>query len=139
MTTIDDVLMTHNDFLDKCLRDCMLSNREVLKIMSRMMAVCVTFTNHMQKVVQQLEVQSLQESAPSARGRLRARLLSVDLEEIVSSESFEQTITNFDKNFTRDLVELLDMLYSMNNDTVSSMVGRLDFNGYYQERVRTQS
>ena len=152
VTTIDDVLATHNDFLDKSLRDCMLSSREILKLISRLMAVCVTFTNHMQKVTQQLEVRSLTEGRrgglPLTRGRgkgaplqprLAAKVMSAGLEQIVSSESFEHTVATFDKNFTRDLIELLEKLYSLSTDTVGSMVARLDFNGYYQDRVRTES
>ena len=150
VTTIDDVLAAHNDFLDKCLRDCMLSSRQILKLISRLMAVCITFTNHMHKVTQQLEVRSLTEGEgpPAARGRgkgarlqpkLVSEVISANLEQIVSSESFEQTIANFDKNFTRDLIELLEKLYSLSTDTVGSMVARLDFNGYYQDRVRSES
>jgi len=37
------------------------------------------------------------------------------------------------------IAELMDKLYSLSTDTVGSMVARLDFNGYYRERVRTQS
>ena len=140
VTTIDDVLAVHTDFLDKCLRDCMLSSRELLKIISRLMVVCNTFTSHMQKATQDLEVASLREENKlrqhAAKPQKRVtRLLSADLEQIVSSDSFEHTLANFDKNFTDDLKELLDKLYSLNTDTVGSMIARLDFNGYYRERV----
>lgn len=140
VTTIDDVLTVHNDFLDKCLRDCMLSSRELLKIISRLMVVCNTFTSHMQKAAQDFEVASLREESklyqhPAKPQKRVTRLLSADLEQIVSSDSFEHTLANFDKNFTHDLTELLDKLYSLNTDTVGSMVARLDFNGFYRDRV----
>ena len=32
VTNIDGVLENHNDFLDRCLKDCMLTNLELLKV-----------------------------------------------------------------------------------------------------------
>ena len=94
----------------------------------------------MQKAAQDLEVVSLREESKLhqhlAKPQKRVtRLLSADLEQIMSSDSFEHTLANFDKNFTHDLTELLDKLYSLNTDTVGSMVARLDFNGFYRDRV----
>ncbi len=48
--TIDDVLTAHTDFLDRSLRDCLLSDKEVLKIVSRLMAVCERFTDYLREV-----------------------------------------------------------------------------------------
>ena len=48
--TIDDVLTAHNDFLDRSLRDCLLSDKEVLKIISRLLVVCERFTDHLREV-----------------------------------------------------------------------------------------
>lgn len=47
-SNIDDVLAHHNDFLDKCLKDCMLTTPQLLKIVSKLMLVCVTFSNFIQ-------------------------------------------------------------------------------------------
>lgn len=32
VTTVDQVLSLHNDFLDRCLKDCMLTTPELLKV-----------------------------------------------------------------------------------------------------------
>lgn len=50
-SNIDDVLCHHTSFLDNCLKDCMLTNPELLRIFSKLMAVCVMFTNCMQVCV----------------------------------------------------------------------------------------
>ncbi|KAK2099355.1 hypothetical protein P7K49_024806 [Saguinus oedipus] len=47
-SNIDDVLGHHTGFLDTCLKDCMLTNPELLKVFSKLMSVCVMFTNCMQ-------------------------------------------------------------------------------------------
>uniref|UniRef100_A0A8C6NR89 Gamma-tubulin complex component n=1 Tax=Nothobranchius furzeri TaxID=105023 RepID=A0A8C6NR89_NOTFU len=47
-SNIDDVLCHHTSFLDNCLKDCMLTNPELLRIFSKLMSVCVMFTGCMQ-------------------------------------------------------------------------------------------
>lgn len=47
-SNIDDVLGHHTSFLDNCLKECMLTNPELLKVFSKLMSVCVMFTNCMQ-------------------------------------------------------------------------------------------
>ena len=43
VSTIDEVLREHNDFLDRCLKDCMLTNSEILKVVSRLFTLCDAF------------------------------------------------------------------------------------------------
>lgn len=45
---VDDVLAYHSDFLNNCLKDCMLTNPQLLKIVHKLMMVCVTFSNFIQ-------------------------------------------------------------------------------------------
>jgi gamma-tubulin complex component 2 len=40
---LDDVLLHHEDFLDKCLRNCMLKEPDILKCIMRMCALCIGF------------------------------------------------------------------------------------------------
>ena len=86
-------------------------------------------------------MKALQQDGMVDRPQMISKMIAADLEQMVSTDSFEQTIANFDKCFTRDLVVFLDKLYSLSlsTDTVGSLVARLDFNGYYQERVRSQT
>ena len=36
------------DFLDRCLKDCLLTNREVVELTNRLVQCCLDFANHMQ-------------------------------------------------------------------------------------------
>ncbi|WAR08340.1 GCP2-like protein, partial [Mya arenaria] len=45
VSNVDDVLAYHSDFLSDCLKDCMLTNPQLLKIVHKLMMVCVTFSN----------------------------------------------------------------------------------------------
>lgn len=51
VATIDDVLQAHTDFLDISLRDCLLSDRNILRTVSRLMELCLHFSQHMQEQV----------------------------------------------------------------------------------------
>ena len=45
---IDQVLALHMEMLESCMKDCMLINQELLKIVTKLMMVCITFSNFIQ-------------------------------------------------------------------------------------------
>ena len=125
VSNIDDVLLMHNDFLDKCLRDCMLSNRDVLTTMSRLLAICVSFTRHIRMANTQGKPDNrVQRSEYGGR----SRLLSDD----GGGPSVKEKVLECERKFRSDLVQLLEWLYSMSSEGVGSMAARLDFNGFYK-------
>lgn len=160
-SNIDDVLSHHTSFLDNCLKDCMLTNPELLKIFSKMMSVCVMFTNCMQVFSHSMKLDSelgrltvehgTMRGPPteqelveeSSRKQLAHRLLAEHADSLQVSSSFEATINNFDNNFSAHLLGLLDKLsiYST-NDCEHSMINiiyRLDFNGFYTDCLEHMS
>ena len=124
-TTIEDVLKSHSDFLDTCLRDCMLSQREVLSITSRLLATCLSFTRHVQQAMGQKVSHPYMKSG-------RALLLSEDNERGGVADRVKKS----EARFERELVRLLDWLYNQGPPAVKGMVARLDFNGFYQHLYR---
>ncbi|KAK1164516.1 gamma-tubulin complex component 2-like [Acipenser oxyrinchus oxyrinchus] len=160
-SNIDDVLCHHTSFLDNCLKDCMLTNPELLKIFSKLMSVCVMFTNCMQRFTQSMkldgEMNRLTLEHGTMRGpptqnerteeaekkKLTSKYLSEHVDALQSAAGFEGTINKFDSNFSTHLLDLLDRLsvYST-NDCEHSMINiiyRLDFNGFYTERLERMS
>ncbi|XP_069044967.1 gamma-tubulin complex component 2 [Lepisosteus oculatus] len=160
-SNIDDVLCHHTSFLDNCLKDCMLTNPELLKIFSKLMSVCVMFTNCMQRFTQSMRVDSemsrlslehgtmsgppsqSERSEEAEKKRLTSKYLAEHADALQSSSGFEATISQFDNNFSTHLLDLLDKLsiYST-NDCEHSMINiiyRLDFNGFYTERLERMS
>lgn len=131
VSNIDDVLLMHNDFLDKCLRDCMLSNREVLTTMSRLLAICTSFARHVQLADQGSEYTPEEPVQRSEYGG-RSRLLSDG-----GVGTVKDMVKECEQKFNADLVQLLDWLYSMSSEGVGSMVTRLDFNGFYKTRYKS--
>ncbi|KAI2658714.1 Gamma-tubulin complex component 2 [Labeo rohita] len=156
-SNIDDVLCHHTSFLDNCLKDCMLTNPELLRIFSKLMSVCVMFTNCMQRFMHSMRIDSemkrltlehgtMESSSASAeraeeaeKKRLASKFLAEHVDALQSDSGFEATISKFDSNFSTLLLDLLDKLsiYST-NDCEHSMINiiyRLDFNGFYTERL----
>uniref|UniRef100_A0A8C7SE39 Gamma-tubulin complex component n=1 Tax=Oncorhynchus mykiss TaxID=8022 RepID=A0A8C7SE39_ONCMY len=156
-SNIDDVLCHHISFLDNCLKDCMLTNPELLKIFSKLMSVCVMFTNCMQRFTRSMKLDrelnrlSLEhgtmEGPPTQserteeqeKKRLTSKFLAEHVDTLQSYSCFEATVSKFDSNFSTLLLDLLDKLsvYST-NDCEHSMINiiyRLDFNGFYTERL----
>lgn len=152
-SNIDDVLHHHTSFLDNCLKDCMLTNPELLRIFSKLMSVCVMFTNCMQRFTQskRMERISLEQASmdgATAQGdrteeaekkRHTTKFLSDPVDALQSDAGFEATINKFDTNFSLLLLDLLDKLsiYSTNDceHSMISIIYRLDFNGFYTERL----
>ena len=135
VTNIDGVLEHHNDFLDRCLKDCMLTSLELLRIVSKLMAVCVTFCNCMVRYNHSSEVQDKASSSGSA-----PKISIHHYDRMMSTENIEKTIGNFDTNFSRLLIELLDKLSVLSGtekeQDMMNLVFRLDHNSFYSEYQR---
>ena len=153
VATIDDILQAHTDFLDSSLRDCLLSDRNILKTVSRLLELCLHFSQHMQEQVNlthhcllllpmcvcvcvQVEGEgedllSLSREELGDSGRRMQRVISVDLDSLLSPENFSQTISRIEGHFTGDLLALQDTLLGLHVDSLSHMVSRLDYNSFY--------
>uniref|UniRef100_A0A665VRI8 Gamma-tubulin complex component n=1 Tax=Echeneis naucrates TaxID=173247 RepID=A0A665VRI8_ECHNA len=152
-SNIDDVLCHHTSFLDNCLKDCMLTNPELLRIFSKLMSVCVMFTNCMQRFTQSMRLERLsleqgtvdgpptqsEHTEEAEKKRPTTKFLVEHVDAVQSDAGFEAAISKFDNNFSMLLLDLLDKLsiYSTNDceHSMISIIYRLDFNGFYTERL----
>ena len=120
-STIDDVLNSHNNFLDTCLKQCMLTNPDVLKTISKLLSVCSIFSNSMERIAT--------DAAANRSGASTPRRLAA------GSDKHANTVRSFDNKFSGYMDQLLDSLTAFsttaNEAHMSNMIARLDFNGYY--------
>ncbi|PSN40194.1 Gamma-tubulin complex component 2 [Blattella germanica] len=119
VNNVDDVLICHSDFLDSCLKDCMLTNPILLRTVNKLMAGCVDFCHF---------IQETPPPSPEPQTSL-----------VGDSESFEQSIAKFNLQFTAVLVGLLDRISELgredNNEKLLNVLYRLDFNSFYTEQL----
>ncbi|WAR08339.1 GCP2-like protein, partial [Mya arenaria] len=82
-------------------------------------------------------------SRTTEKHKQKAKVLSEHVDDLVRNENFERTIGNFDSNFSRLLLELLDkiMEFTTSNEGVKllNILYRLDFNGFYTEKLEAMS
>ncbi|XP_075390626.1 gamma-tubulin complex component 2 [Tenrec ecaudatus] len=160
-SNIDDVLGHHTSFLDNCLKDCMLTTPELLKAFSKLMSVCVMFTNCVQRFTQSMKLDGelgrltlehgtmlgppteAERAEENTRKKLAKKHLAEHMDAPQVTSAFEVTINKFDKNFSTHLLDLLARLsiYSTSDceHSMASVISRLDFNGFYTERLERLS
>ncbi|XP_044592328.1 gamma-tubulin complex component 2-like isoform X2 [Cotesia glomerata] len=111
VTNIDDVLTVHQDLQDSYLKECMLTDPELLSSITGICNICLQFCNF------------IEESKTKS----------------IVSGSFEETISSLDVQFTGALHRLLNRIIALgcNNDfeKLLNVLCRLDFNLFYTDSM----
>ncbi|CAH2010721.1 unnamed protein product [Acanthoscelides obtectus] len=115
VNNVDEILACHTDFLNNCLKDCMLTIPPVLSTIMELLAICEDFCKFVQgDLAFQGTASNPTEPAPS----------------------FKQKISIYDVEFSAALMKLLDQINDLNRDTIEhdrlfNLLYRLDFNSFY--------
>uniref|UniRef100_H2ZE07 Gamma-tubulin complex component n=1 Tax=Ciona savignyi TaxID=51511 RepID=H2ZE07_CIOSA len=151
---VDEVLDYHTDFLRQCLQDCLLTNTELLKMLSKLLMLCVSFSNFMQGLSRQVDGPMLEENLEhstlagpptaieiqSEADRLAtATLASAHLDDLATSADHQVTVDAFKRNFTTVLMNLLNRVSFISREEgqhgLFNILHKLDYNGYYRSRM----
>lgn len=116
VNNVDEILFCHSDFLDSCLKDCMLTIPHILATIVKILTICVNFCKFIQTEL------VLQYPSQTTNGQ--------------SAPSFKEKISEYDVEFTSALLTLLDQINDLNKDTrehdrLFNLLYRMDFNAYY--------
>ncbi|XP_049825633.1 gamma-tubulin complex component 2 isoform X2 [Aethina tumida] len=119
VNNVDELLTCHCDFLDSCLRDCMLTIQDILQTITNILSIAMDFCGFMQQEF-------------NIHGDLKA-------EEAVS---FKDKINQYDEQFTDTVLCLLNQINNLNRDACDherlfNLLYRLDNNSYYTNKRRT--
>lgn len=76
--TVDDILSLHRDFLDICLKECLLTDPDLLRVLTKLMTVCTTFANSIEAFTRpyfmdEETIKAERESERDRRAEKRAR------------------------------------------------------------------
>ncbi|KAI1461479.1 Spc98 family-domain-containing protein [Annulohypoxylon moriforme] len=125
--TVDELMQDHVDFLDTCLKGCMLTNGKLIRIHSKLMQTCTVFAAHMNWLSRELEktdpdlVGPIQPPNMTDKEWKRFQAVKSQKSHNDSStshlqddearlNSLNEIIRGWEKNFSRHLQILLDAL-----------------------------
>lgn len=112
---VDEVLERHNDFLESCLGDCMLTSPQLLKAVTTLCLVCVQFCTF---------IQDAGCGGTTTTG---------------SADSFSRSVSRYGLRFTAALLSVLAIIDRMardnNTNKLLNISARLNFNTYYVKQL----
>ncbi|ESZ95503.1 spindle pole body component alp4 [Sclerotinia borealis F-4128] len=128
--TVDELMQDHVDFLDTCMKECMLTNSRLLRIHSKLMSTCTmfaTFTSWLSRELEKIDTDLLGTERPSTmnaqqwaryqrdRGARNgesnnANPLSEGSFDEARLEKMYEIIKKYEFNFSKHLQILLDAL-----------------------------
>ncbi|KAI9865165.1 MAG: hypothetical protein M1813_002485 [Trichoglossum hirsutum] len=109
--TVDELMQDHVDFLDTCLKECMLTNSKLLKIHAKIMTTCTmfaTYTAHLSRALLSADP-DLATNPPTAStgGATPSASTSYDPARL---DKLADNLQKYEDNFSRHLKILLDAL-----------------------------
>ncbi|EDX02127.1 gamma-tubulin complex component 2 homolog isoform X1 [Drosophila yakuba] len=144
---VDNVLRLHQDFLDSCLKNCMLTesshlNRAIFKICKICLKFC-EFIQRSQRFFLDAELKSMvcdthdsADSSESEQESLHRPQLETSLD---PADTFSERVKRFDLEFTGLLISFLKQINNMAKkntaDCFMNLVHRINFNAFYSDQM----
>ncbi|CAK8698045.1 gamma-tubulin complex component 2-like [Clavelina lepadiformis] len=155
-SNVDDVLDFHADFLKQCLQDCLLTNTELLRMLSKLLMLCISYANYMQDLCRQVGgfavSDSLEHSTlagpPTAQekrhesGRIATitKETTLHFDDLASSPEHLGLVQNYEVTFTNCLMSLLNRVAFISREQgqhcLFNIMHKLDYNGFYQSHMK---
>ncbi|ALC49943.1 Grip84, partial [Drosophila busckii] len=145
---VDMVLTLHQDFLDLCLKNCMLTeashlNRAIFKLCKICLKFC-EFIQRSQRFFIDAELKSMVSESnddntdqSDSEADCSERSQSATTPETTST--FAETVTRFDLQFTGVLISFLKQINEVAKENTAdrfmNLVHRINFNGFYTEQM----
>ena len=133
VNNIDDVIRHHTNFLDTCLRDCIVTSNSFQNI-HQILCVCKFFSDFVQGITQYSKEKEetakfdIKVDSKLAKEKRKAVLkeISDDLNTLVNSDLFAKNITDYDNEFSNLLLNLLaKIIDEMTNGLGETKIGNV--------------
>uniref|UniRef100_A0A7S0NR59 Spindle pole body component n=1 Tax=Calcidiscus leptoporus TaxID=127549 RepID=A0A7S0NR59_9EUKA len=134
---VDELISHHQDFLDVCLKECMLRDAVLLKLLAKLLTICVIFADQtrlvMGKVSEVLALHPLDTYGPRRREQ-RATLMG-KVEDTISGFNHYVKVQKLGARFDEELRRLLEELRKQAHKewNLAHLCSRLDYNNYWQQ------
>lgn len=146
-TTVDELLEAHNNFLIECHRNCLLTEMDLFKIITKLLSVCVIFCNYTERFIKQLTLEqpttetNKDKKSAKTRETQRLNVASVEGRRVLAEKGFGSTMSKFEANFDKYYRMLMEATSTFQNPNfpehgLLSLNIRLDFNDFYSNRFQ---
>ncbi len=124
-TTVDDIIKYHDDFLDTSLKACMLTDQNLVKIHTKVMATAAVFASISISAMKSL---ALQLEAPNENV---AKFIKSEKQ---LNDTVGKVVTGF-QSCLKQLIDALEKISSTEaNQQMANLAMRLDFNDFYKKQ-----
>jgi len=133
---LDELLAHHSDFLDASLKQCMLRDPVLLRLLARLLTVCVVTADQtrslMEEVDKILAASTFPPNGPARRDHLA--FVSATVEDVLIDGNYHANFVRLGSKFDEELKLLLDELRKQSHRewNLAHLCARLDYNNYWQ-------
>jgi len=138
---VDQVISTHMELLNVCMKESMLTNPALLQSAIKLIKLCETFANFILKMHRHANEAELGLSSLANVTSLNDVLLTSpgDVFFHDNTDTFDQNVARMELQFTTLLTDLLHKISELGHANYDShmltLTNRLDFNGYYTDKM----
>ena len=133
--SLDTLLAHHADFLDASLRECMLRDAVLLKLLAKLLTICVIFADQTRIVMTDVAAHLASAPLPNAGPTRRERLadLADRVAQTVHECKYHPNVVKLAAKFDEELKRLLDELRRQAHRewNLAHLCSRLDYNAYW--------
>ncbi len=157
--TVDDMLMEHNQFLICVVTQCLLTNADLIKTVTKLMTTCLLFTTEIKKFIASTKLHEYHEITRVERSKLRLRKGSKNVsgaefrakrderikrcsERILvelKTPTYQHMIRRFDEVFSTHLTTFMKLLKddhgSRSNAHLTNLMMQLDCNYFVSSSI----
>ncbi|KAJ3326202.1 Gamma-tubulin complex component 2 [Boothiomyces sp. JEL0866] len=126
--TVDELIKKHDDFLDTCLKECMLTNTKLIAIFSSLITTCHSFVKFSEYITESFTSDKMDSFTISN--------ITIESE----PHQFFTHLETLERSFMLQIQSLIDVIQVLGvaeTARLASLVSQLDFNNYYAHLVPT--
>jgi gamma-tubulin complex component 2 len=142
LQTIDGIMEAHTVFLDRCLKECLLMDQALYNTLNTAICNCLNFAKVIQTHAKSMRFdQPLLLTSYSATSSLERRKLRIQEEtsatqKVLARDQYALTIEQYTSRFDALLRKFLSQVQNTRETHLVNLVIRLDFNGYYSDKLQ---
>ena len=133
--SLDELLQHHSEFLDASLRECMLRDAVLLKLLAKLLTICVIFADQTRIVMMDVGAQVAAAALPpNGRARCnRLHELAHGISRTIHDSKYHPNVVKLTAKFDEELKHLLDELRRQAHRewNLAHLCARLDYNSYW--------